>query len=582
MERDRNYYVLQIIKLLKEEIPLLILSIVVKAINLIMPYLMILMLGRFVDQILIIQQIKMQNFVIKILILLLITVFFSYFDTYISHNMSYRIVKKLRNICYKKIERILPASSGKKGAGDYARIINGDVDVFEWFYAHILVAWIATAIAMFVGGILIFQIQPKGIFILAVCSASVLLVPKMNTSKAEKKGYVLRQYGGELNATIIDGILGMKDIISNQFEEGYQHLLMEKSEQFDFARKNFSTRGMNEKRWISLMIEAGIICAIVINMFDSVMNIGERITFILLVTAFFSPLQQTLNDGTNYGFVFGAAKRVYGLLNETEYVRDEGKKQAKEVVAAGNCGEWSLELNNIHFSYPTSENEVLAGVSFSVEKGESVAIVAASGGGKTTLANLLQRFWDYDSGNIRINGIDIKEIELTQLRKMIAVISQEIYLFNMTIRDNLLMAKPNAGEQEIIRACKESKAWEFIKELPKGLDTQIGERGQSLSGGQRQRLALAQAFLRDTPILIMDEATSNLDVQNEREINQAIKKWKKDKIVILISHRIATIQEADRIVLLQEGKVSEVGKFERMIRESDNFQKVLGQKREAV
>lgn len=582
MNKERSYYVIQIMCLLKDYIPQLILAIIVKVINMLMPYSMIIVLGKFVNQILGAHSYEVKKFIIIMAIILVATVSFSYLDTYISHDMSYCIIKRLRNMCYEKIGRLLPAVTKNKSMGDYGRIINGDVDVFEWFYAHIFVAWIATSITLVVGTFMIFKLKPMGILVVALVYILVVVIQTRHTSESEEKGYVLRRFGGELNATVIDGILGMKDVISNQFETQYHQILMSKSRQFDEARKKFSKRGMNEKRAVALIIESGILVATIMAIWTVEMTIGDKMTFILMVTAFFAPLQQTLNDSTNYGFVFGATKRVYDLLNEKEYVKDSGEKCVTDLITQKGKNDWVLALKDVHFTYPLAQKEVLSGISFTVKAGESVALVSASGGGKTTLVNLLQRFWDYHSGEITINGISIKDIKLSELRKIITVISQEIYIFNMTIRENLLMAKPSASEVEMIAACKMARVWDFIITLPKGLDTKVGERGECLSGGQRQRLVLAQAFLRDTPILVMDEATSNLDVLNEQEINQTIAEIKKEKVVIVVAHRLATISAADRIIFMESGSVVDTGSYESMIKQSCHFRQVIGLKSEVI
>lgn len=582
-EKDRSYYVRQIMALLKSYIPNLVLAIIIKAITMILPYLVIIVLGSFVNEVFVMHGVGMAAYVVRLLLLMMATVIFSYLDTCVSHDMSFRIVKKLRNLCFEKIERVLPATSNNMSLGDYGRIINGDVDVFEWFYAHIFVAWIATAMALGTGGILICRLHPVGLIIVAICSLAVIFIPKMNTAKAEEKGYVLRKYGGELNATVIDGILGMKDVISNQFIEGYNRNLIEKSEQFDCARAKFNYIGMNEKRITEFIIDIGIFCSLFIALFSTNMNIGDKLSFVLILTAFFAPLQQTLSDGTNYGFVFGAAKRVYDLLNEEEFVHDNGCKTVEDVkLAEKQIHNWHLDIENVEFGYPKSAQKVLQGVTFSAYAGESIALVAESGGGKTTLANLLQRFWDYQSGCISINGIDIRDLQLAQLRKLITVVSQDIYLFNMSVRENLLMANPNATEEEIITACKKAKAWDFICDMPKGLDTLIGERGECLSGGQRQRLALTQAFLKDTPVLVFDEATSNLDVFHEREINESIKQIKDNKIIIIIAHRLATIQSADKVVFLQNGVQVDSGTFDELRKKSGDFNVLIGQKGSSI
>ncbi len=213
--------------------------------------------------------------------------------------------------------------------------------------------------------------------------------------------------------------------------------------------------------------------------------------------------------------------------------------------------QWSLEIKGLSFKYPKSEKIVIQNLNFTVGTNEIVALVAPSGSGKTTVANLLERFWEYETGEIYINTIELRTLKISALRQYVSMVPQEIYLFNMTISDNLRLAKPDATEEEMIEACKMANAIGFISDLPEKFETVVGERGTKLSGGQKQRIAIAQAILRNTPIMIFDEATSSLDVAREMEINDTLQKIKKDKVVLVIAHRKATIEMADRIVNLE-------------------------------
>ncbi len=537
----------------REYVPFFVLAVFIKTVSMCIPYAAAFFVGVFIERVLCpYGPMSIGLCVLGIAALVLTGVIFSYFDTYVSHRISFGIIKKLRDRCFEKIEHIIPASAQRKSSGDYERIINGDVDVFEWFYAHILTAWIATSLSVIIGIVCIAFLSIYAAILVAVVSAVMIITPLMQSEKAEKKGYELRKNAGELNAVIVDGILGMKDIISNQYDEDYMRRLVEKSRQFDRSRNKFSMRGMNEKRFTELMVNVCCICSAVLGFL--MLEAPDMIMLLLIVFAFFSPLQQTIRDGTNYGFVFGAAKRVYDLLNETEFVHDDGRLKAQDVLGndrgSGGANSVRIDFEKVGFTYPGEENPTLKDVCFSVKNGEITALVAPSGTGKTTLVNLLERFWDYDSGRITINGTDIKEIEIKELRRIISMVTQDIYLFNMSVLDNIRLAKPDASEEEIKEACIKANAWEFINELPKGLDTQIGERGENLSGGQRQRIALAQAILRDTPVIVLDEATSSLDVHNEVSINKTLNEIKYRKAILVIAHRQATIDSADKVVCL--------------------------------
>ena len=548
-DRDRFFYIRSLIRDLHSYIPIFLLSIFVKALALIIPYGMAYAISSVLSEI-----IGGNSYSNKIpalaFFLIFAGVFFSYMDTFVSHRMSFDIVRELRDRCFSKIERIIP-SAKDRSLGDYERIINGDVDVFEWFYAHILVEWIATFITLLIGALLIIHISPISMLVVAITSVAILLMPAFKTGQAEQKGYELRSTGGELNSVILDGILGIKDIISNSYEEKYLENLLIKSETFDRAREKFSRVGMNEKRITELVISISYVLIVIASgSFSKSIDVGSVAMTVLISMGFYGALEQALRDGTNYGFVFGAAKRVYDLLNEQEYVSDSGRLECIPDIA--NPSNLKLEISNLGFRYPGSDKKVIDGLSFSLRANEIVAMVAPSGTGKTTVVNLIERFWDYNEGGIYINETELKELKLSALRSYISIVSQDIYLFNMSILDNLKLAKKDATRQEIEKVCERANAYGFIKELPDGLDTVVGERGTRLSGGQKQRIAIAQALLRDTPIIIFDEATSNLDVKKELGIMETLRKIKKDKIILVVAHRQTTIDAADRIVKLEK------------------------------
>jgi ATP-binding cassette subfamily B protein len=548
-DKNRFFYIKALIRDLHSYIPKFLLSNLVKVLNLSIPYAMAYLIGCVVSGVIAGDRYDNRILVWAILIICF-GVCFSYLDTFISHKMSFDIVRELRNRCFSKIERLIP-SVKDRSLGDYERIINGDVDVFEWFYAHILVEWIATFITLIIGIFLMILINPVALSVVLGTSAVIVIMPALKTKQAEQKGFELRSTGGELNGVILDGILGVKDIISNSYEDKYLEKLLEKSENFDRAREKFSRVGMNEKRITELVINVSYVLIVLVSVAVSKSaDVGSMVMTVLISMSFYGALEQALRDGTNYGFVFGAAKRVYDLLNEKEYVSDSGKLEC--VPNIKDPSDLKLEISDLGFRYPGSDKKVIDGLSFILKTNEIVAMVAPSGTGKTTIVNLIERFWDYNEGGIYINETELKELKLSALRRYISIVSQDIYLFNMSILDNLRLAKKDASRQEIENACERANAFGFIKELPNGLDTVVGERGTRLSGGQKQRIAIAQALLRDTPIIIFDEATSNLDVKKELGIMETLRKIKKDKIILVVAHRQTTIDAADRIVKLEK------------------------------
>jgi subfamily B ATP-binding cassette protein MsbA len=279
---------------------------------------------------------------------------------------------------------------------------------------------------------------------------------------------------------------------------------------------------------------------------------GAFFAFIGSALSLYQPVKNFSRSNATLQLAFSGAERMFQLMDERPTVVE--RTGATELPPFSN----EIEFENVSFSYQP-ERSVLDQVNITVRRGEIVALVGPSGSGKTTLSALLLRFYDPLSGTVRVDGKDIQEVTFHSLRKQIGLVTQETLLFNDTIRANIAYARAGATEEEIIAAAKVANAWEFIQDKPQGLETMIGERGILLSGGQKQRLAIARAILKNPPILVLDEATSALDAQSERLVQEALERLMKNRTVIVIAHRLATVKSAHRIVVMEHGKVAESG-----------------------
>jgi ATP-binding cassette subfamily C protein CydCD len=274
----------------------------------------------------------------------------------------------------------------------------------------------------------------------------------------------------------------------------------------------------------------------------------------LLAMSAFIPVWEIAQVGRQLADTLGAARRVHAVHTERVLVTDGAG------VHGMNAGGPALEMSQVIFTYPGRRRPALTEVSFTVPRGSTVALVGPSGAGKTTIASLFLRFWDPEVGSVRLDGHDLREFGLDELRRRVALVAQDTYLFNDTLRNNILLARPEASEAEVRAAVEQAALTEFMASLPDGLATIVGERGAQLSGGQRQRVAIARAFLKDAPVLILDEATSHLDAVSEQAVRGALDLLARNRTTLVIAHRLSTVRNADRIIVLEDGRVAEIGR----------------------
>ena len=298
---------------------------------------------------------------------------------------------------------------------------------------------------------------------------------------------------------------------------------------------------------------------------NGVLTIGDVVLLVSYVAMLYKPLETLAYTATTIQSAAASGRRVFTLLQAIPDVAD-----APQAVPYSENHATAIIFDHVSFTYE-KERPILQDICLTIPAGQKLALVGLSGAGKTTLVNLLPRFYDPTVGRITLHGHDIKSLTVESLRCQIALVLQDPVLFGSTIRENIAYGRPNATTQDIEAAARAAGAHSFIQELPEGYDTEIGERGTTLSGGQRQRIAIARAFLKDAPILIMDEPTSSLDVETERELLRVLNLLMKGRTTITIAHRLSTIREADRIILLQNGKIEESGTHEQLLAKQDRY-----------
>lgn len=495
----------------------------------------------------------------------------NYGEMWFGHDVAFCVIRNYRLALYKKISRLAPAYMMRESTGKLGQTLIGDVEVLELFLAHtfgnFVVAVVVTVIVMCV----LFAISPLLGAILIPATLLIAVVPYSMKKRAASQGKDVRARLSESNSTMIEGIQGLREIITFNHQEEYKKKCLDGMQALYGAQQAYGRR----KGMESLLTSATVGCFTVAVMVvaaglvaNGTINFSMYPVAVMLANVVLAPVMEVATVAQELGLVFAAATRIQTVLSETPAVADEGS----ETKVPRNC---KVEFSNVNFGYPPGDEQVLSNVSFDINPGETVVLVGHSGAGKSTCANLLLRYWDVHCGNIRINGRDIRDYKMDTLRETISAVQQETYLFHASIRENIRLGRVDATDAEVENAARLANAHDFILSLPNGYDTIAGEHGYALSGGQRQRIAIARAILKDTPIVIFDEAVSSLDTENERDIQHTLKTRLKGKTMLMIAHRLSTILSADKIVMLEKGRVIAVGTHEQLLKDSREYRELV-------
>jgi len=464
---------------------------------------------------------------------------------------------------YDKLDPLTPAYMVRRRSGDLVSIVGGDVELVEFFFAHTITpAFVAILVPAGVLATLAFVAWPIAL-VLSPFLVAVAISPFMAQKRSEGLGEELRSQLGDVHAHMVDSIQGMREI--SAFGQGPARTAEMVDNSWKFA--HFQLRFLKERAFqigfIEGMTALGGLAVLTMGvwlMTQGDISRPQLILSVILSVAAFAPISDIARTIKQLMETLAAARRLFVVHDEPVPVMDgPGVHGHENGQTSKNGRSPALSFDHVGFSYGHGEAQALHGVSFDVESGQTVALVGRSGAGKTTCANLVMRFWDPVEGHVRLSGHDLRDFELEDLRRQIALVSQDTYLFNASIRDNLSLGKIEATDEEIEDAARQANAHEFISAFPDGYDTLVGERGMQLSGGQRQRISIARALLKNAPVLILDEATSHLDAVNERQVRQALGTLMEGRTTVVIAHRLSTIRDADRIVVLDNGHAVEQG-----------------------
>ena len=500
---------------------------------------------------------------ILMLVVFLILSFLTHLEQYkATYGLVYNEVKNVRISLAEKLRKLPLGYFGKKDLADLTETIMGDVNRLEHVWSHCLGylygAYISTAIIAIM--LLIRDWRLAVACLWGVPAAFGLLFGSRNIEKRNSERN--KQAAVEVSDGIQEAIENVREIKATNQEERYLKSLFDKIDKHEKIMKHGELVTGLFVNGSSVIMRLGIattIFAAVRLIARGQIDFMTLFLFMMVITRVYAPFDQSLALIAEMFVSQVSAKRLNEIYDTKSYTGSEVfEPKGHDIV-----------FNDVHFSY--NSEEVLRGVSFTAKEGEVTALVGPSGSGKSTCARLAARLWDVTKGNITVGGIDISTVDSEALLRDYSMVFQDVVLFDDTVRENIRLGKHGASDEEVYEAAKAANCLEFIEKLPQGFDTQIGENGTRLSGGERQRISIARALLKDAPIVLLDEATASLDVENETKVQNALTRLLAGKTVLVIAHRMRTVENVDKIVVINEGKVAEQGKPQELYEKKDSI-----------
>lgn len=475
---------------------------------------------------------------------------FTWIESWLSHVLAYRVINTLRMRVYDAVERIVPARSGRRRAGEVAGTAMTDVEVLEWFYAHTLGAGINAIVSpLLVSVALVVMVGPVGL-IVPVGVALLLTIPWLFASLQVQQGAAIREQLGDLHAVAFEGAEARRELATLNLIERHRDHVLERTGRVQTAKRRFALRAAAESALADVVVAAtslGFLAALISAAERGSVDPVFIPAAFVLVSAAVVPAAGAFAMMQRLGEISSAARRVLAFIDEPDTT-----EPGTATLAPGGAG--AVRLENIDFAYGGAP-QVLTGLNLNINAGQSVALVGASGSGKTTIARLLTRLWEADNGRILLDDTPVREVDPVAVRREIALVSQHPFVFRGTVRSNLALSAPDADENTMWQVLADAGLADTVAGWANGLDEPVGDRGTTMSGGQRQRLSVAQVLLRDPAVLILDEASAQLDAVREMDLADTVARLRARRTTIVIAHRISTIRRTERVIVLDHGHI---------------------------
>jgi ATP-binding cassette, subfamily B, putative efflux pump len=509
---------------------------------------------------------------IMLLIFVVLRPVVEYYRQYFAQWTGSKVLYDIRNQLFTHMQKLSFHYYANHRAGEIiSRVINDVEQTKNFVITGLMNLWLDMATIVIAIAIML-TMDVKLTFISIIILPIYAISVKYFFGRLRGLTRIRSQALAELQAHLHERVQGMPIIKSFAIEDYEQR-------QFDKQNRNFLTKALDHTSWnakafsvVNTVTDIAPIMVISYAAYEVVrgnLTIGTMVAFVGYIERLYNPLRRLVNSSTTLTQSFASMDRLFEFMDEKYDIKDK-----QDAIECKNV-EGNIVFENVSFAYEQNEEPVLHNISLNIKKGETVAFVGMSGGGKSTLVSLIPRFYDVTSGRILLDGIDIRDFKVRSLRDKIGMVFQDSILFSDSVKENILLGKPNATDEEVIAAAKAANAHEFIMNLPNGYDTKVGERGVKLSGGQKQRIAIARVFLKNPPLLILDEATSALDLESEHLIQETLERLAKNRTTLIVAHRLSTITHADRIVLIENGKIVESGTHEELMNKKGSYYKLF-------